>query len=140
MTKFNVHIYREMKLLFMGVEADTPEAAAEIAEPLTLNDAVYQNCVEECEGQTFAALVDVVGDKDYSLSRVVEFEPELQRKAAPKLLRALEMASNYLGDDLDECDETEMRVLNTIAAAIAAARAIGILPAPATVEAQGEEA
>ena len=31
-------------------------------------------------------------------------------------------------------------VLNTIAAAIAAARAIGILPAPATVEAQGEEA
>ena len=31
MTIFNVHIYREMRLIFTGIEADTPEAAAAIA-------------------------------------------------------------------------------------------------------------
>jgi hypothetical protein len=42
--------------------------------------------------------------------------------AAPKLLAALQMASNYMADDLDESDETEMLVFATGRAAIAEAK------------------
>lgn len=41
--------------------------------------------------------------------------------AAPVLLKALQIASNYMADDLDEGDETEMRVFNAIRAALAEA-------------------
>ena len=62
MTLYNVHIYREMKLRFDGIEAASPEAAANIARDGLTEDA---DDIERCDGETFAALVDVVGDEDF---------------------------------------------------------------------------
>jgi len=47
----------------------------------------------------------------------------LERHVPRKMLAALQMASNYMADDLDEDDETEMRVFRAIGAAIAEAKA-----------------
>jgi hypothetical protein len=126
MTTYNVHIYREMKLLFLGVEAETPQAAAEAARTLTLNDTVYENCLEECEGPTFAALVDVQGDKEYAHTRLIEFEEERLRKAAPALLAACQMVvERWERGDLAEA----ARACST---AIAEAESAGIAPVPPT--------
>jgi hypothetical protein len=73
MTLFNVHIYREMRLRFDGIEADSPEAAAAIARQRTADDA---SIVEECDGITLAALVDEVGDEEYELSVTIDFEQD----------------------------------------------------------------
>lgn len=86
MPKFNVHLYREMKLWFPGIEADTTEAAAAIAREKPTADA---DDIEDCNGEDLAALIDVAGDEDYSQSVTIDFEAERQRKAAAKLLDAL---------------------------------------------------
>jgi hypothetical protein len=87
MTKFIVHLYREMRLSYTDIEADTPEAAAAIAAGKPTDDA---DTIEDCEGQNLAALVDTAGDDDYSQSVTIDFEPERIRNAAPKVLAALE--------------------------------------------------
>jgi hypothetical protein len=89
MTIFNVHTYREMKLRFDGIQAETPEAAAAITRDKFTGDA---DDIDDCDGETFAALVDVQGDEDYRQSRVIDFEDERLRKAAPKMLAACQMA------------------------------------------------
>jgi hypothetical protein len=123
MTEYIVHIYREMRLTYTGIEADTPEAAAVITRGKPTDDA---DNVEDCDGENLAALVDVAGDKDYSQSRFIDFEGEKQRKAASKLLEAVRMAENYLADDLDQDDETEMRIFKAICNARAEATAASI--------------
>ncbi len=123
MSNFNVHLYREMRLVFGGIEADTPEAAATIARDKATEEA---DSINDCEGETLAALVDLVGDEEYEQSQFIDFEKERQRKAAPKLLMAVRMAENYLADDLDEDDETEMRIFKAICDARAEANAAGI--------------
>jgi len=52
--KYRVHLYREMRLVFDGIEADTPEAAAQIA-----GDKHFYDCDDwsDCEGVNIAALV-----------------------------------------------------------------------------------
>jgi hypothetical protein len=125
---YNVHIYREMRLVFGGIEADTPEAAASIARDKPTGEA---DSIDDCEGETLSALVDVQGDEDYEDSRFIDFDKERLRKAAGVMLNALQMASNYLGDDLDESDETELRVFRSIRAAIAEAEATSPPPASA---------
>ena len=62
MTKYIVHLYREMRLSYADIEADTPEAAAAIARDRPTGDA---DDIEDCEGENLAALVDVAGDEDY---------------------------------------------------------------------------
>jgi hypothetical protein len=118
MATYNVHIYREMRLVFGGIEADTPEAAAAIARDKPDDDA---DSINECNGDTLGALVDEAGDEEYERSVMIDFELERQRKAAPVMLKALNMASNYMADDLDENDETELRVFRSIRTAIAEA-------------------
>ncbi len=86
MTTYNVHIYREMRLLFEGIEAISHEAAAAIAEHKPTGDA---DDIDECDGDTFYACVDVQGDEDYEQSRWVNFEPERHRTATPAMLDAL---------------------------------------------------
>ena len=71
MTTYNVHIYREMRLMFEGIEADSPEAAAEIARDKPTGDA---DSIDDCDGETFAALVDVASDECYRHSRGIDFE------------------------------------------------------------------
>ena len=83
---YNVHIYREMRLVFGGIEADTPEAAATIARDKPTDEA---DSIDDCEGESLSALVDVQGDEDYEDSQFIDFEAEQQRKAAPRMLAAL---------------------------------------------------
>ena len=83
---YNVHIYREMRLVFGGIEADTPEAAASIARDKPTDEA---DSIDDCDGETLGALVDVQGDEDYEDSQFIDFEAEQQRKAAPRMLAAL---------------------------------------------------
>jgi len=88
MTLYNVHIYREMRLVYDGITADTPEAAAAIARDQPTGDAVE---IDDCEGETLSALVDVAGDEEYEQSRFIAFEEERLRQASPALLAACRM-------------------------------------------------
>lgn len=88
MTTYNVHIYREMRLVFGGIEVNSPETAAAIARDKPTEEA---DSIDDCEGETLAALVDVQGDQEYEHSRVIDFEQELLRKASTALLAACRM-------------------------------------------------
>jgi hypothetical protein len=85
---YNVHIYREMRLVFGGIEADTPEAAATIARDKPTEEA---DSIDDCEGETLSALVDLAGDEEYEQSRSISFEEERLRRASPALLAARQM-------------------------------------------------
>ena len=52
MTRYNVHIYRELRLVFAGIEAGSPEEAAARARDL---DTAEADEIDDCEGETFAA-------------------------------------------------------------------------------------
>ena len=69
---YNVHIYRELRLVFGGIEADSPEAAAAVARDKPTEEA---DSIDDCEGENLAALVDVAGDEEYEHSRLIDFEP-----------------------------------------------------------------
>ena len=86
MTKrYNVHLYREMRLKFEGIEAETPEGAAAIARDGLTSDA---DEIDDCDGLDLSALVDEVGDDEYERSVTIDFEEERLRKAAPELLES----------------------------------------------------
>lgn len=84
MPRYNVHLYREMRTYFPGIEADSPRAAAAIADGLHTSEAAI---IEDCEGKTLSGLVDLEGDLDYAHSLLIDFD-HLQA-AAPLLLAAL---------------------------------------------------
>jgi hypothetical protein len=134
MTIHNVHIYREMRLRFDGIKADTPEAAAEKAKDMLLQDA---DDFDECDGETFAALVDMQGDEDFSQSVTIDFEAERYRKAAAKLLDALRWITRCAkirgpaGTTAYIVSDERMAQART---AITEAEAAGILPAAARSE------
>jgi hypothetical protein len=91
MPTYNVHLYREMRLPFLGIEADTPEQAAKmVAEYPSEKAASY----EDCEGENFSVLVDLVGDTDYSQSVTIDLNP--MKSAAQELYDALTAASHAL--------------------------------------------
>src|SRR5713226_449760 len=93
MTLYNVHIYREMRLYFPGIEAATPEEAARIAGDKPTEDAEY---AEDCDGENLAALINLVGDDQFEKSVTIDFEAERLRKAAPEMLEALQAASDWI--------------------------------------------
>jgi CTP:molybdopterin cytidylyltransferase MocA len=130
MTTYNAHIYREMRLVFAGIEADTAEIAAAIARDKPTGDA---DEIDDCDGESFSALVDEVGDEQYERSVMIDFESERQRKSARKLLAALES----LADQADEDCPAEHRsrhfrdALEEARAAMAEAKAAGIVSGPA---------
>jgi hypothetical protein len=125
MTTYNVHLYREMRLTFEGIEADTPEAAAAIARDKPTGDA---DDIYDCEGESLSALVDVAGDEEYAQSGFIDFEAERQRKAARKLLTAPKAAREFLEANDDGEDDAVSRIA-LAAAAIAEAEAAEIIPA-----------
>ena len=96
MTLYNVHIYREMKLRFDAIEAGSPEAAANIARDGLTEDA---DDMEPCDGETFSALVDVVGDDEFTQSVTIDFESERLRKTASELLDALQTLAEQADQD-----------------------------------------
>jgi hypothetical protein len=89
MTRYHVHIYREMRLYFPGIEADSPERAARIAADRPTDDA--ENVDGDCDGENLASLVDVAGDDEFTQSVTIDFEAERLRKAASTLLEACRM-------------------------------------------------
>jgi hypothetical protein len=88
MTLYNVHIYREMRLTFERIEAGSHEEAAAKAHDMATPDA---DEIDDCDGESFSALVDVVGDDQYEQSRFIDFEGERLLKAAPALFAACQM-------------------------------------------------
>ena len=82
MTFYNVHIYREMRITFGGIEAETSEDAAAIARDKPTSDA---DGIDDCEGESLSALVDVAGDEEYEQSQFIAFEAERLRKAVGPL-------------------------------------------------------
>lgn len=130
MTIYNIHIYREMRLVYGGIEANSHEAAAAIARDRPTDQA---DSIVECDGETIAALVDVAGDEEYAQSRIIDFEPERQRRAAPKLLAALK---TFIEADAlaDECHEWKWENLEhafrLAREAVAEAEAAGLVSLP----------
>src|SRR5215467_7233233 len=85
-TSFNVRLKREMQLVFEGIEADSFEEAAAIAcdkHPAAADD------IDSCDGESFAAQVEMAGGEEPRQFRCIDFQPERQRKAASGMLAAL---------------------------------------------------
>jgi hypothetical protein len=126
MTKYIVNLYREMRLSYADIEADTPQAAAAIVSGKLTADA---DNIEDCEGQNLAALVDMAGDEDYSQSIMIDFEAERIRNAASKLLAALTYALEYLKANDDGEQDISSRI-SAVEAAIVHAKTAGISTTP----------
>lgn len=138
MTRYNVHIYREMRLFYEGIEADSHESAASIARDKETRDA---DDIEDCNGDDLGALIDVAGDDQYEHSRLIDFEPEWRRKAAPRLLAALQAAEGFVHWARDHgADRPAVEAaLAFIRTAIAEAEAAGISSPPAAATGGGHE-
>lgn len=87
-TVYNVHVYREMRLFYPDVVATSHEDAALLAAAKRSDDA---DLIDDCDGESFAALVDVDGDPDYCQSRTIDFPAAQLRNCALELLKALEL-------------------------------------------------
>lgn len=62
MPKYNVHIYREMRIKYKDVVAPSPRRAAVIMRHVDPEMCNYEYETHECEGQTFCALVDTLAE------------------------------------------------------------------------------
>jgi hypothetical protein len=130
MTTYNVHLYREMRLYFPGVDAESPEAAARIAAEKSTDEANY---VEDCEGETLSALVDVQGDAEYRHTRFIDFQPTLLGNKAVALLKAV-------GTLIEKADDLEAAIAGVtdqfedeVAALSAAVTAVETTMTPSTL-------
>jgi hypothetical protein len=90
MTNYIVHIYREMRLSFADIEAETPHAAVAIAQDKPTSDA---DNIEDCDGDNLSAVVDVAGDEDHSQSVTIDFEDIEMVKATRA---AIDMATEVI--------------------------------------------
>jgi hypothetical protein len=97
MPTYNVHLYREMRLFFPGIEAESPEQAARLAGDKDFDDA---NDFSDCDGENLAALVDLVGDEDFSKSIIIDLDP--MKASAEELYDALIIALPYVEGALDD--------------------------------------
>jgi hypothetical protein len=133
MTTYNVHIYREMRLTYIDIKADTPEAAAAIASDKPTDAA---DNIDDCEGENLAAVVDVAGDEDYSQSVTIDFKVEQPRKATGELHAALTWLLDDLADAGEACNPETGEDYDSVAfarAALGKANSASITPAPAAL-------
>ena len=86
MTSYNVHLYREMRLTFPGIIADSPQEAAKLVRSFPTADATE---IEDCDGSDSGALVDLVGDDEFEKSVMIEFEPDQSARPVTELLDAV---------------------------------------------------
>ena len=113
-----MHIYRELRLYFPGIEASSPEEASTLAGDKPTGDAEY---TEDCDGENLSALIDLVGDDGFEKSVTIDFEPERLRKIATELLDALRAASDWIDAQIF-APRNEIQA--TVRAAIAKAAAV----------------
>jgi hypothetical protein len=105
MTLYNVHLYREVRLFFQGIEANTAEEAAAKAAHLDTADADF---IASCNRANLAAHVALAGE-DFSTAVSIHFERSL-RQASPDLLAALQYALEYLKANDDGEDDIAARI------------------------------
>lgn len=113
MPKYNVHLYREMRVKYLNVDAATPEEAAQKVKDINPEMCDYETELHECEGQSFGCVVDELdpsGVHSFLNEERVEFEEGKLRDAAPDLLEALEkmaemaMHAPLMGHPYDQSD------------------------------------
>ena len=97
-TRYRVHVYREMRLSFSDIVAASHEDAAKLAAAKSSDAA---DLIEDCDGESFAALVDVQDDPDYSDSKTIDFPATVLRNNALALLRALEISEQAIEEATD---------------------------------------
>ena len=117
MTTYNVHLYREMRLVFLGVEAASQEEAAHRVFQLPSDAA---ESFEDCEGRTLGALVDVRGDREHNQSKMFDAEDGRLLDAGPAMLDALQDVAAFLEENYDH-NEPAMQRADKARAAIAKA-------------------
>lgn len=118
MPKYNVHLFREMRLYFPGIEAESQAEAARIAAE---TDSCEAEEVEDCNGADLGAMVDVVGDRDFSRSALIDFEPARMAKLAPELAAALKTVVEMEHDRDEESRNFDEERLQHFSALIAQA-------------------
>ena len=139
MTNYIVHIYREMRLSYADIEADTPQAAA--ADRGRQADRRRRQCrgLRRREPRRPGRYGRGRGLQPV---RNVDFEAERIRKAAAKLLASLEAILPYAENEayslekLKDSPEAEAEAerawksVETAQAIVAEAKAAGMTPAP----------
>jgi hypothetical protein len=86
MTRFTVHLDREVRLRFENVEAASHEEAAAIARQLPAEEAAE---VDDCEGEDFGAVIEAQGPEAVEHPVRARFEAGRARDSTPLLLEAL---------------------------------------------------
>jgi len=97
-TQYRVHVYREMRLSYSYIVAASHEEAAKLAAAKSSDAA---DLIEDCDGESFAALVDVQDDPDYSDSKTIDFPATVLRNNTLALLRALEISEQAIEEATD---------------------------------------
>ncbi|NOG70479.1 hypothetical protein [Roseicella sp. DB1501] len=93
MPNYDVTIYREMRVKFNGISAESPSHAAYLGHDRPTSEA---DLVEDCDGRSFAALVDVAGDSD---GVVIDFpQGEIPQHFAKAMLGMLQSAVDHWGE------------------------------------------
>jgi hypothetical protein len=95
MPTYTVHIYREMRVKFTGIEANSLEEAARTAADLRTDDDV-----NDCDGANLYALVDLEGDEDFEHSKDVTFEAGRMVDTGLRMLSALEELISNIDEDV----------------------------------------
>lgn len=67
---FHVHLYRVMNLYFPGIEAESADAAAQIAANKRTDQAAR---IDDCEGDNITALIDTDGHTEFQKSKTIDF-------------------------------------------------------------------
>jgi hypothetical protein len=80
MPKYHVHLFRELRLYYPDIEADSPEDAARLAAEKPTEEAAK---IEDCDGVNLGSLVDLDGDQDYEHSRLIDFDESTGSPKSP---------------------------------------------------------
>lgn len=102
MPNYRVHIYREMRLVFDHIEAETPQQAAHLAAERHSDDCDHWS---DCEGTTLAALVDLNGttaEGEEQDAVAVDFEDGRFLKSGRRLLAALSAVLLELDAEIEQ--------------------------------------
>jgi len=126
MTTYTVHLHRDIRLTFEGIEANSLEAALRIARDGDIRAAA---AVED-SGEDLSARVETEGGEGPGPSVTIPFEPERQRQVASRLRSALEYAIEFLTANDDGEEDVGSR-LAVATAALTEADAAGIASDPA---------
>jgi hypothetical protein len=97
-TIYNVHIFREMRLFYPGIEATTHEEAAQQAAAQPSETAAY---TEPCDGTDLSALIDVAGDLEYTNTKRIDFQAAIAIDSYDQLMNAGQaVVDNWENGDL----------------------------------------